>query len=314
MGNCYREHDGGDRQVHKQGQCLLKEDNQQASPALSTNGGRKLDSSAGCLPEIVKDTKRILVHMPGTGTDVTLRAYSDYLSNLLQSQTTYRLEKTGEDSSGLKRAANGFDLVLYGEPEQSSLERVLFGSIERRIASNVPITILVAKQPRWPIRKILLVIRVEASEESAVEWAGRLTQVSDAHLTILPLVPFQPLIYGSASHLQIGIESLLTPSTPSGQQLRYFLNLLRQWQVNGTLCVRQGDPLWQICWEIDEGKYDLVIIGAEQRSRLRRWLFGELIGPLVSRINRPLLIASTSHLRNPAQTTNRTTNENAYDR
>ena len=189
--------------------------------------------------------------------------------------------------------------MLYGEPEQSTLERVLFGSIGRRVASNAPATILVAQQPRWPIRRILLVIRVEASEELAVEWAGRLTRLSDAHLTILPLVPFQPLIYGSVSHLQVGIESLLTPSTPSGEQLRTFLNRLRQWQVNGTLRVRQGEPLWQICWEIDEGKYDLIIIGAEQHSRWRRWLFGELVGPVISRINRPLLITDTKQLRIP---------------
>ncbi|KPK03367.1 MAG: hypothetical protein AMJ56_19230 [Anaerolineae bacterium SG8_19] len=278
---------------------MLKENNQQTSPALSTNGGRKLDTTDGYLPEIGKETKRILVYLPRTSADVTLRAYGEYLSSLLQGQTTYRLERSGEDFSQLRRTTSDFDLVLYGEPEQSTLERVLFGSIGRRVASNAPATILVAQQPRWPIRRILLVIRVEASEELAVEWAGRLTRLSDAHLTILPLVPFQPLIYGSVSHLQVGIESLLTPSTPSGEQLRTFLNRLRQWQVNGTLRVRQGDPLWQICWEIDEGKYDLIIIGAEQHSRWRRWLFGELVGPVISRINRPLLIAGTKQLRIP---------------
>jgi nucleotide-binding universal stress UspA family protein len=299
MANCYRDHDGGGKHVYTQGQCLQKENNRQTSPALSTNGGRKLDTTDGYLPEIGKETKRILVYLPRTSADVTLRAYGEYLSSLLQGQTTYRLERSGEDFSQLRRTTSDFDLVLYGEPEQSTLERVLFGSIGRRVASNAPATILVAQQPRWPIRRILLVIRVEASEELAVEWAGRLTRLSDAHLTILPLVPFQPLIYGSVSHLQVGIESLLTPSTPSGEQLRTFLNRLRQWQVNGTLRVRQGDPLWQICWEIDEGKYDLIIIGAEQHSRWRRWLFGELVGPVISRINRPLLIAGTKQLRIP---------------
>lgn len=293
MANCYRDHDGGGRNVHTQGQCLLKDNYRQPPSALTTNGGRKLDTTTGYLPEIVKVTKRILVYLPKAGADVTLRAYGEYLANLLQGETTCLLESSGEDFSNLKRTARGFDLVLYGEPEQSTLERILFGSIGRRVASKAPTTILIVQQPRWPIKKILLVIRVEALEESAIDWAGRLTHLCDAHLTILPLVPFQPLIYGSVSRLQVGIESLLTPSTPSGEQLRTFLNRLSQWQVNGTLRVRQGDPLWQICWEIDEGKYDLVIIGAEQHSRLRRWLFGELVGPLVSRINRPLLIAGT---------------------
>lgn len=314
MATCYPVHDGGGKYVYTQGQCLLKDNGRQAPPALSTNGGRKIDTTADYFPGMVKETQRILVYLPETGANAALRAYGEYLSNLLQGQTTYLLESSGEDFSNLTRAARGFDLVLFGEPEQSTLERALFGSIGRRVASKAPTTILVAQQPRWPIQKILLVMRVEASEELAVDWAGRLAHLSDAHLTILPLVPFQPLIYGSASQLQVGIESLLTPSTPSGEQLRTFLNRLEQWQTNGTLRVRQGDPLWQICWEVDEGKYDLVIIGAEQHSRWRRWLFGELAGPLVSRIKRPLLIAGTRRPENPAQTKNKTTNESTNDR
>jgi nucleotide-binding universal stress UspA family protein len=283
--------------MRTQTQSSLKNNGRQGPPALSTGNGRKLDTSTSYHPGIVQKTKRILVYLPGTGADVTLRAYGEYLSDLLQGQTSYLLESSGKDLSNLKRAASGFDLVIFGEPEQSTLDRVLFGPVGRRVARKSPTTILVAQQPRWPIQKILLVLLVEASEELAVDWAGRLAHLSDACLTILPLVPFQPLIYDSISRLQVGIESLLTPNTPSGEQLRAFLNCLEQWRVDGRLRVRQGDPLWQICWEIDEGKYDLVIMGAEQRGRWRRWLFGELVGPLLSRIKEPLLIAGTRRPR-----------------
>ena len=167
--------------MHTQGQCLLKNNGRQLSLALSAGDGRKLDITTGHLPGIVQDTKRILVYLPGPEAGGTLRAYGEYLSNLLQGQTTYLMESSGEDFSNLRRAARGFDLVLCGEPEQSTLERVLFGSIGRRVASKAPTTILVAQQPRWPIRKILLVMRVEPSEELAVDWAGRLACSSGAH-------------------------------------------------------------------------------------------------------------------------------------
>lgn len=290
MASGYGGHDGGDIPVYTHGQCLLEDDGRQASPVLSRNGGRKPDA-AGCLSEIVEETKRILIYLPEGNADVTFRAYAEYLSNVLRAQATYRTDRSAVDPSALKREARNFDLVLYGDADQSALERVLFGSSEWRVAKDAPTTILLAHRPRWPIRKILLVVRVEAAEELAVEWAGRFTRSSGAQLTILPLVPCQSLIYGYASRLQVGIESLLTPNTPTGGQLRSFLDQLRQWQVNGTLRVRQGDPLWQICWEIKSENYDLVIIGAERRSRLRRWLFGEVVGPLINRIDRPVLIA-----------------------
>lgn len=266
--------------------------NHRQSPlALANNGNRRLDAADNILPEAFKKTVRIHVYMPAGSENVTLRAYGEYLTSLLQGQTTYRQATAKDHISSINQAENSCDLLIFGEPEQSAIERFLFGPVGRRVARKTSTTILVARQPHWPIRKILLVIRVEETEELAVDWAGRLTRFSDAQLTILPLVPSQPLIYGSGSRLQVGIASLLTPNTPSGKQLRRFLSQLRKWQVNGTLRVRQGDPLWQICWEIDEGKYDLVIIGADQCSRWRRWLFGELVGPLMCRVNRPLLIA-----------------------
>jgi len=299
--------------VITQEQCLLKDNGRQASPVLSTGDGRRLGTPTSYLPGIDEETKRILVYLPRADAGIAIRTYGGYISNLLQGQTTFILESFGESFPNLTTTSRDFDLILFGEPEQSTLERILFGSIGRRVARKTPTTILIAQQPRWPIKKILLVIRVEASEELAVDWAGRLAHLSEAHLTILPLVPFQPLIYASASHLQVGIESLLMPNTPSGEQLRILLNQLEQWQVDGTLRVRQGDPLWQICWEINEGKYDLVIIGAEQRSRWRRWLFGELVGPLLNRTTAPLLIAGTRRPGKPTQTKNSTTNLSAND-
>jgi nucleotide-binding universal stress UspA family protein len=273
---------------------FLEENDRQSPPVLPADDSKNLDANTGCLPGTAEMSSRILVYLSGTGADLEIRAYGEYLSNLLQGQITYLFASSGDDYANLTRAARHFDLLLFGEPEQSTIKRVLFGSIGRRISSRTPATILVAQQPCWPIQNILLVIRVEAAEELSIDWAGRLACASGAHLTILPLVPFQPPIYSSESHLRAGFESLLAPNTPSGEQLRTFLNRLNKWQVNGSLHVRQGDPLWQIYGELDEGKYDLVVIGAEHRSRRRRWLFGELAGPLVSCLKRPILIAGTS--------------------
>jgi len=107
---------------------------------------------------------------------------------------------------------------------------------------------------------------------------------------------------------------MLSSSTPSGKQLRNYLERLNHWQVNGRLLIKQGDPLWQICWAVEDGDYDLVIMGAEPHARLRRWLYGELVGPLLSRINRPILIASTSQLKTPRFTMKRVTAEEIHGR
>jgi len=265
-------------------------DNRAASPALPPNGGLKPGATGCYRSEIVGEATRIVVQTPGINTGPAFRMYCEYLSTLLHGQTTYQLASNGDGHSRSNWSATSHDLILYDLPEQRQIT-LQAEYIKQQNVRQEPPTILLVQQPCWPIRKILLVIRVEASETLAVDWAGRLAHLCGAQLTILPLVPSQALVSGPVSHLKNGVESLLTQNTPSGEQLRTFLQQLQQWQVNGTLRVRQGDPLWQICLEIDDGKYDLVIIGAEQHSRFRRLLFGELVCPLVNRINRPLMIA-----------------------
>lgn len=283
-------------------QCLIKENNRQEVRVWSTNGSRRIGAALDEQDTLLGEQISLLVYAPKSEIESSLLAYGEYLSSLLQGQITRLSNDAGESRAKFNRISGDFDLVLVGQPDQSALEKFLNGPFGHRVASRVQTTILLASKPRWPIRKILLVLRVEACEETAVDWAGRLSRFSGAKLTILPLVPSQPMIFGSSSHLQAGIGSLLTSETPCGQQLRIFLNRLGKWHITGKLRARQGDPLWQICWEIQEGKYDLVVASADHRSLWRRWLFGQIIGPLLSRVNVPILIAGPRQMcSNPAE-------------
>jgi nucleotide-binding universal stress UspA family protein len=103
-------------------------------------------------------------------------------------------------------------------------------------------------------------------------------------------------MYGRGNRVQTELDILLPSNTPSGKHLRRIAEQLKQWQIAGDLHLRQGEPGWQIRDEVTEGNYDLILIGAEPRGRLYRFLFGELIGPLLYWIDRPLLIARFPHL------------------
>jgi nucleotide-binding universal stress UspA family protein len=251
---------------------------------------------AGGPDALAAEPVHILLCSHDLETDEAVHSYADYLANLLGGQTAYLHSVAGNVPWKFPRHGTPCDLFLFAEPEHGFLQRLLLGDIERRVAVRIPTSILVARQPRWPIKRILLVVRVETSEEPAVSWAASLAHLSKAQLTILPLVGAQPLVFGPGSHLEVGIESLLTPNTFGGEQLRAFLHQIGQWGVEGTLRIRPGDPLHQICREVEVGDHDLVVVGAARRSRWQRWLFGEMVGPLVSKVNRPLLIANTSPL------------------
>jgi hypothetical protein len=84
---------------------------------------------------------------------------------------------------------------------------------------------------------------------------------------------------------------LFSLRTEPGQQLRCLSHRLAQWQIEGTLRFRQGEPEWQIRWEVMDRNYDLIVIGAEPYGRWPRLLMAELVAPMLGWLNRPLLIA-----------------------
>jgi nucleotide-binding universal stress UspA family protein len=103
-------------------------------------------------------------------------------------------------------------------------------------------------------------------------------------------------MYNLGNRLQTGLDVLLSPNTPSGQQLRRIAQRLTRWQIESDLRLRQGEPDCQVREEVADGNYDLIIVGAEPYGRLHRLLPDELVGPLLRWVNRPLLIARPIHI------------------
>lgn len=259
-------------------------------------------------PELSPATSHLLVYNNPLDCDESAEPvdqvwdFAVALSDLLESRHSYF--DPGAPLSDSEQAIRallaevariGCNLVIIPATVHSPFRWLTFGSIERRIVETIPTSVLVVRKPRWPLKKVLLVARCEETDEAGARWAIRLARASGAHVTILPIMPPLPALY------QVGLEELLTPNTVSGSQLRQLARQMEQWDIASTLCVRQGDPDWQIREEATENDYDLIVISAERSGRLQRLLLGELVGPLLSWLDRPVLIAKRG------QVTTRTT-------
>jgi len=86
-----------------------------------------------------------------------------------------------------------------------------------------------------------------------------------------------------------GLPSLLTTDTPLGYKLRQVARHLVDWEVEGTLRLRQGPPDWEIRREVVEGDYDLIAVTVQPRHLSLRWLEGDPIGSLLRWSDRPVL-------------------------
>lgn len=180
------------------------------------------------------------------------------------------------------------DIVIFRAPCQSLIERFVAISVENMLTELLPASSLLVCGYRWPIKKILLVIQNDGSDEAAINWALKLGKPSSAFVTVLTITAPVPKTY---AQIQPDVATLLTTECPVGRKMRWVARRLADWEIEGTLRLRNESPSDQIQCEMIEGDHDLIIIAAEPKNRLRRRIYGELIKPLLNCADRPLLIA-----------------------
>ncbi len=245
-------------------------------------------------PEETQHSLSLLVYQQGSPIAEQVEAYAQYLHDLLGGhlsdfKATAASEATLDDL--VEDVECDHDLVIFGEPDQSLIERLLSGSADLKACERVPSSVLIARRPRWPIKQILLVTRGYETDDVAVDWIIRLAQPSNAAVTVLAVVPDMPATYNQAARLQCGLADWLATDTTLGRQLRRIAQRLENWGTHSTLHFRQGSPNRQIQCEIEEADYDLIVIAADHSSWWLRRLLGELVTPLLRWVDRPVLIA-----------------------
>ncbi len=206
------------------------------------------------------------------------------MGNLLGAHVSH-LDTAGEAETLDTEEYRKHDLIFFGEPGHPLLRRLLARP------STTAFAVLTARRPRWPLRSLLLVIWGQETDEAAVDWIVRLARLSGSVVTVLAIVPPVPAMYGCRGRMDPGLPALLTSNTPLGRWMHRAARRLVDWEIEGTLRLRQGPPAWQIDREVDEGDYDLIVMAATPRRRWQQWLEGDPIGHLLRQVDRPVLVA-----------------------
>jgi len=237
---------------------------------------------------------RLLIWTPTVEIDQDLLLYSQSMTDLLAAD----FKQVSLPWSGIKsldafvNEAEDFnpDLIIFQIPPPPLMKRLLIDFAVNKLIDQLSASILVVKNPRWPIQRILLAIR-DGNEpnEAAIDWVLRLAHCSHASVTLLPLMPPVPQMYGSS--ICYSLPALLTSNDPLGVKLRWIAQRLTTEEVEGAFKIRDGPPLEQLRNEISDGDTDLVVIEAEPQNHLWRWLLGELVNDIFVWFDRPLLIS-----------------------
>jgi nucleotide-binding universal stress UspA family protein len=193
------------------------------------------------------------------------------------------------DAIAQRARQHSYDLVIWGEPDQSLSQRLLSGPAYQRVTERISTSLLVVRNPCWPLRRLLLVVVGEKFEDTAVDWVIRLVRPNETAVTALAVVPPVPAMYDHCARMQQGLDALLTTNTELGRQMRRVSQRLVDCGVRSMLRLRQGEPNVQIQCEVAEGDYDLIVATIAPRKRWQRWLVENQVLSLLRWADRPVL-------------------------
>jgi hypothetical protein len=190
------------------------------------------------------------------------------------------------------------DLLLVGEAD-SPLTGPWLGAASSN--PELPLALLVAPRPRWPLARILLVAAGDQADAAAADWVLRLARPGASAVSVLAVVPSptapqegrRAATPGHGRDRQ-GLPALLSAGTHTGHGLHELAHRLEEQGIHGSLRLRQGPPEWQIRRELADEDHDLVVM-ALQPGRDRQSGLADLAAALLRWSDRPtLLVRRTS--------------------
>jgi nucleotide-binding universal stress UspA family protein len=244
-------------------------------------------------PDRFADCMHVLVCSQGLDTVATVQTYAEHFGDLLGAHLNRFHIGQGPDATFddlVTEAKSGHDLVILGRSNQSFLERLITGSVERRVVVHVPACVLLVQRPHWPLERILLILQGEDIDQDSADWAAHLARLSGAEFTALLTVPPVPAMYSGIRRLETRLPDVLLSKSALGQRLRRVAKRLEHRGISGTFKLQQGAPGWEMKREMAEGRYDLIVIGAEGQGWLERSLKESLVNLLLSVADCPVLV------------------------
>lgn len=184
-----------------------------------------------------------------------------------------------------------YDLAILGARGRRGITRFLLGSTALRVVEHAPASVLIVRQGRAALKRILVATAGGEPGERDVDFAGRLAHLTGAQVTVLHVlsrIPVSPQT--AAEEWELPPEVLLEKGTPEAAHLKRGLDILATQGVEGRAVLRRGLVVDEILAEAKEGDYDLLVVGAHAARGIARFLLDDVTRQILTHVDRPVVV------------------------
>ncbi len=203
------------------------------------------------------------------------RGIEEHLAAIRNQATGGRVPEVRTVTSGdvartiCEEAAKGFDVIMMGASQHGTS---LGGPVLEDVVADTPCHVVIVKDVGTHAEFRRLVVRIDGSVVSrvAAEFAVRYAEVSGAELTLAIVREMQV-----RPHLDEGGSLIVPALPPADMELDRISPVFRASAVKPKILHLDYEPTRSpVLSELEKGKYDLVVIGAENRAVQHRLFFG----------------------------------------
>jgi nucleotide-binding universal stress UspA family protein len=204
--------------------------------------------------------------------------------------------RTGDPAEEiLKEADEGdYDLVVVGRRAAANILTSLLRPVARKVADQAPTCVLVVNEDREALRRILICTAGLKVDEQVIQAGARLARAANAQTTILHVTHPVPSMYTGLEAMEETLPELLQTDTPLAEHLREGARLLADEGVSAEVKLRHGMAHDEIVREAEQGDYDLIVMGPNPSSGLRRLLTEDVTAQVIEIAPCPVLVVRES--------------------
>lgn len=200
----------------------------------------------------------------------------------------------------LREAEQGdYDLVVMGARGRSRLTRFLTGSVSFRVIEHANIPVLVVREARLQIRKILVATGAHLEQGGpAIRFGTRLARVLGAEQTLLHVTNMIPQMYTGLDEMDETLPELMQSDTQEAQSLREGVRIMEDRDVEGQIELRRGLVAEEIIRRAVQGDYDIIVIGSSVPvGPISQLLVGDVTRRVLDGTKRPVLVVPVRRQR-----------------
>ncbi len=206
--------------------------------------------------------------------------------------------QTGQMASSVVQQAQDvqYDLVVVGSRGRSGIIRLLFGSVAKEVAAHVPTSLLVIKGRARKFKRMLICTAAGPTSDQPVRFGGRLAGSLRLSVTLLhvmsQLTMRMTFSLDNEPEETVSGDELVENGLGwhEGEHLQKMLKLLANQGVKARALVRQGLVIDEILTEAQEGRYDVIVVGAHIAPGVSSFLVEDFAKNVLLSANRPVLI------------------------